>query len=122
MKKPDQFDPATLSLPVVTRRAVLPRRSPPRHGPKEWFLKGPVPWPWIEGAYRRSGSALMLGLILWREAGRRRTSVVPLNLSRLGMPRSTAQWALRALEQAGLVEVGHRHGRPPVVTLRSAPG
>jgi hypothetical protein len=30
------------------------------------FLKGPVPWPWIVAAAALPGSALIVGLSLWR--------------------------------------------------------
>jgi hypothetical protein len=67
------------------------------------------------------GKALAVGLVAWREAGCRNECTVPVNLSALRMPRRTAQRALQALEAAGLVAVEHRDGRPPLVTLNSAP-
>lgn len=116
----DPFDPATLALP----EGVAPTRKskrPPRHRRGEMFLKGPIPWQWLRQASRLPGEALWVGLSAWREAGCRKARVVPLNLSRLGVPRRTAQRALQTLQQAGLVAVEHRHGRPALVTLQDAP-
>src|SRR6516164_7017077 len=75
----------------------------PRHGKGEWFLKGPVPWTWLEVAARQPGKALALGLSIWRELGRRGGGQpVKLSLQRagLGMNAQSARRALRALEKA----------------------
>ena len=95
-------------------------RQPPRHQPGQKFLKGPIPWPWIELAGTLPEKALAIGLAVWREAGCRNEGTVPLNLSNQRIPRRTAQRALQALASAGLVSVHHREGRPPFVTLLSA--
>lgn len=92
--------------------------KPPRHKPGEHFLKGPIPWRWLERAGELPGKALVVALVVWREAGCRNAATVPLNLSGLRVPRRTAQRALRTLELSGLVAVEHRNGRPPLVTLR----
>ncbi|MDY3563490.1 hypothetical protein R5W23_005101 [Gemmata sp. JC673] len=114
----DPFDLSKLREPSESER---PRARPPRHRPWEKFLKGPVPWRWIEAAARLPGQALAVGLVAWYEAGCRKCAAVPLNLSRLVVPRRTAHRGLCALERAGLVSVDRRKGRPPVVTLLPAP-
>jgi hypothetical protein len=120
----DPFDPASLRLPPGAV-APTPRKQarPPRHRPGEWFLRGPVPWPWLEAAARLPGKALALSLCLWREAGRRRCRTVKLCLSRVGLGVSAyaARRALRALEAAGLVTVLRLPGRGLEVTLLEAP-
>lgn len=63
----------------------------------------------------------MVGLAVWKEAGCVNERTVPFNLSRLGIPRRTAQRALESLAEAGLVGVEHRIGRPTLVTLKPAP-
>lgn len=114
----DPFDLSKLTeCPVPDR----PRKRPPRHRPGEKFLKGPVPWRWIECAARLPGNALVVGLAAWREAGCRKCATVPLNLSRLVVPRKTAQRGLAELVRAGLVSVDRRKGRPALVTLLPAP-
>jgi hypothetical protein len=121
---PDPFDPASLALPGGAAPPAPPKpASPPRHRPGEWFLRGPVPWPWLEIAARLPGKALALALCLWREAGRRRRRTVPLSLTRagLGVNEQAARRALRSLETAGLVEVLRRPGRGLEVSLLEAP-
>lgn len=113
----DPFDPARLALPpgnCPSRGKRLPRA---RRG--EWFLKGPVPWPWIEAAAGLPGQALYVGLVAWREPGSRHSLSVPVNLSRLKMGRGAAARGLKALETAGLVSVEYRAGRPTLVTILS---
>ena len=116
----DPFTPARLE-PAPADIPTGREKRPPRHKPGEKFLKGPVPWRWVEAAGLLPGKALAVGLVAWREAGCRNERTVPVNLSALGMPRRTAQRALRALEDAGLVAVEHRDGRPPLVTLNDLP-
>ncbi len=114
----DPFDLSKLTAPPAPVRA---RTRPPRHRPGEKFLKGPVPWRWIETAAGLPGKALAVGLAAWHEAGCRKCSTVPLNLSRLAVPRRTAHRGLCELARVGLVSVDRRKGRPPLVTLLPAP-
>ena len=114
------FDSSRLE-PAPTDIPTGREKHPPRHGPGEKFLKGPIPWRWLEAAAQLPGAALAVGLVVWREAGCRNERTVPLNLSALWMPRRTAQRALQALVGAGLVSVTHRDGRPPLVTLNDTP-
>ncbi len=116
----DPFDPARLT-PAPAAVPTGWEKRPPRHKPGEKFLKGPIPWRWVEAASRLPGKALAVGLVVWREAGCRGERTVPLNVSALAVPRRTAQRGLTELERAGLVSVDRRRGRPPLVTLLDAP-
>lgn len=116
----DPFDTSRIA-PAPAHIPTNADKRPPRHGPGERFLKGPIPWRWLELAGALPGQALMVGLAVWKEAGCVNERTVPLNLSRLGIPRRTAQRALDALAEAGLVGVEHRKGRPTLVTLNPAP-
>jgi hypothetical protein len=67
----------------------------------------------------------MVGLLLWHVAGLRGRRRVTLTLSRAareGIPRRTAQRALRALQAAGLVLIRHKPGKGLLVTLLDPPG
>jgi hypothetical protein len=112
---PSRLEPAPAGIPTGREG------RPPRHGPGERFLKGPIPWRWLELAAGLPGKALAVGLAVWREVGCRNQRTVPLNLSAQRIPRRTAQRALQALAAAGLVSVTHRQGRPPLVTLNDPP-
>ncbi|MBY0459213.1 MAG: hypothetical protein K2V38_17930 [Gemmataceae bacterium] len=112
---PSRLEPAPEDIPTgVDRR-------PPRHALGEKFLRGPIPWAWLERAGLLPGKALVVGLAIWREAGIHKERTVPLNLSNLSIPRRTAHRALKELVRARLVSVGHRDGRPPLITLQDAP-
>jgi hypothetical protein len=126
MPLPDPFDPDALrlsnaNLDIVRRR--VPSR-PPRHRPGGKFLRGPVPWDWLQQAARLPGSALHAGLLLWFEAGCRRNRTVPINLTRAAEFRlspDTMSRAVRQLETAGLVSVQRPPGRCLRVTILDAP-
>ncbi len=77
---------------------------------RERFLKGPVPWSWLERAMKLPGRALHVGIWVWFYAGMVKDGHVPLNLSRLGFDRSAASRGLAALEKAGLLVVTRRPG------------
>ena len=111
----NRLTPAPESIPTGQEHL------PPRHGPGEKFLKGPIPWDWLLPAMALPGKALAVGLVIWREAGCRNARTVPVNLSHMAIPRRTAQRGLQALLTAGLVSVQHRDGRPTLVTLLNNP-
>jgi hypothetical protein len=47
---------------------IRPSSRPPRHQPGKPFLKGPIPWIWLEQAGRPPGKAFAAGLVLWQKA------------------------------------------------------
>ena len=89
------------------------------------FLKGPIPWSWIATAAALPGQALLVGLCVWRLVGATKRDTFSFgnsDLKPLGIDRATKSRALRALEQAGLIELAHQPGRFPKVTvLRARP-
>jgi len=123
MTPDDPFDPCNLALPpTVGARVAHPRRGAPRPRNREPFLKGPVPWRWLEAAARLPGQALQVGLQLWFEAGcknRRTVRVTHDRLMRLGMSRSTAHRGLKQLADAGLIAMSGRPGRACEITIRA---
>ena len=121
----DPFDPARLRLNgTIAADLARPFAStkPPRHRPGELFLKGPIPWRWLEQAARLPGKALSVSLVLWREAGRRRRRTIPISLASvgLGLSKWAARRALRQLDGAGLVSVRHLPGKSLQVTINDA--
>jgi hypothetical protein len=101
-----------------------PSKTPPRHKTGEWFLKGPIPWRWLETAMGLPGKTLHVALLLWREAGCRKNRTVKLCL-RGSLPHGLNQWsarrAIRNLEASGLVNVVRRPGHGLEVTLLDYP-
>ena len=85
------------------------------------FLKGPIPWDWLERAAVLPGKALAVGLCLWRLAGLKDNNTVWLTndeAATLGVDRYAKSRALRQLQLAGLVDLEHRRGRIPQVTIK----
>jgi DNA-binding transcriptional ArsR family regulator len=92
----------------------------PRHKARELFLKGPIPWRWVQAAARLPGHALAVGLALWHLIGLRKCHMVRLSPSKprsLGLSPRVARRGLKALERAGLLAVDRHRGRSPDVTV-----
>src|SRR5262245_56354371 len=119
MEPLDPFDPEALQEEETAAASL----RLPRHRPGEWFLRGPVPWTWLQVAAQLPGQALALSLCLWREGGRSDRRTVKLCLSRvgLGISEGAARRALRAMEKAGLVTVKRLPGKGLEVTLLDVP-
>jgi hypothetical protein len=112
---------AEIDLEALQKR---PPTKPPRRRRGEPFLKGPIPWRWLEAAMRLPGRALHVGVLLWKEAGCRKSRTVRLRLTvgpDYGIHPDTLKRGLRALRQSALVTVRHRPGRALEVTLLDAP-
>lgn len=98
--------------PQSTRRTTTRRHY-------DKFLRGPVPWSWLERASALGGKALHVGLALWQLKGMTDGWTVRLSLSSLnmGFDRSSASRGLAALARAGLIRVERAPGRISVVTI-----
>lgn len=100
------------------------RRPPPRPRQRERFLKGPIPWPWLERAGALPGKALHVAIRLWFEVGLTRSSKVSISMTgmtKMGGSRFAASRGLAALEGAGLVSVVRHAGRKPQVVMLETP-
>ena len=118
----EEFDVDRLRLDTSLFPTPLARsvRSVPRHRQGERFLRGPVPWAWLEAAARQPGKTLHVGVVLWLLVGMKRSACVTLNLSRLGalgVSRYAASRGLKALRAARLVKFEGRLGRVARVTV-----
>jgi hypothetical protein len=114
----DAFDPQKLACSREVKR--LPKVKPPRPGPGDKFLKGPIPWSWLSKGASLKGQALHVGIALWLLAGIKRSQSVRLSnsvLEDLGVSRFSGYRALHTLESAGLISVDRHAGRNPVVTI-----
>jgi hypothetical protein len=97
---------------------------PPRQRLREPFLKGPIPWAWLDRAGQLPGKALATGLVVWRQAGLRRAKTIHLCLAQLcelGLNEDSARRGIRALERARLISVGRRPGRGLDITINDIP-
>lgn len=110
-------------LPSMTA-PVTSRKRPPRHQQGERFLKGPIPWTWLEQAGRLPGKALHVALSLWQEAGFNKSRTVRFRLTRMaamGIGPQAARRGLRNLELARLVTVRQKPGQSLEVTILDSP-
>src|SRR4051794_10751730 len=109
------FDPHHLMLLPSMKGVPEPSsKQPPRHGPGEKFIKGPVPWNWIRRAAPLRGRAMAVAMLIWREAGIQRTRCPKLCLgwaAELGVNRQAARRGLGFLENADLIRIERKNGR-----------
>ena len=122
--EPFDVDELRLSGASLNGIAELVSRKPPRHRTGDKFLKGPIPWNWIQQAARLPGSALHVGVLLWFEAGCRKSRTFPISLARAGefqLHSDTMKRCLWKLEAAKLVSIRRPPGRSLQVTILDAP-
>jgi hypothetical protein len=97
----------------------------PRYQSGQLFVKEPIPLPWLCAASQQPGRALSVGIAIWFLAGCTGKATVSLGneLCRsFGVDRFAKRRGLDALSSVGLIEVQHRRGRNPLVTLRNGFG
>jgi hypothetical protein len=114
------FDVESYRLPPSATAPPRPSKRPPRHQAGEPFLRGPIPWAWLDRAGRQTGRALAVGLVLWQRSGvtgNRTVRLCQSSLSDLGLNEATTRRGLRALEAAGLVAIQRLPGRGLDVTI-----
>jgi len=106
-------------------RARSGGRSPA--GQRDWvggeFLRGPVPLAWLGRACALPGGKVLgTALAIWFLAGLRRCKdhlkLTNAILRRFAVVERTAKYrSLRALEEAGLIQVEREGGKNPIVTI-----
>jgi hypothetical protein len=120
----DPLDLDRFRLPAGLTAPAKPSRHPPRHRNGEKFLKGPIPWTWLETAMAMPGKSLAVALVLWREAGCRNNRTVRLCLRGAlppGLNRWSARRGLQQLKAAGLAAIASKPGRCLEVTILESP-
>jgi DNA-binding transcriptional ArsR family regulator len=101
--------PAGGGLPIARDPTSL-------HRPK----KGQMFSDWLSAAARLPGKSFHVAVALREAAERNQSGVVSLSntaVQHLGLDRSAKYRALAWLEQAGLIAVKRKLGRPPIITL-----
>ena len=96
------------------RSSVTTKGVKQRQRVRGQFLKGPIPWNWITCAMRLPGKALHVAVVLWQEAGFRKSRNVKFRMSkigRVGFTRWTARRALVILEEAKLIKIDRKPGQ-----------
>jgi hypothetical protein len=118
------IDPARFQIPPEMIGDLTGPPELPRHGPRETFLRGPIPYRWLAEASRLPGSGFAVAMGVWYLARRFRRDPrvsVPELAALLGLGRTTTKTALRAATTAGLIAVRRDPGRKLVLSLREIP-
>jgi hypothetical protein len=108
------------SIPVrkIDLEVASQRRQPET---TEYFLKGPIPLPWLEAAAKLPGKAYVLGNILWWHHGMSQGSSIKVtkrSLERFAISEDAYRDGLQRLEDAGLVSVLRRPGQRAEVRIK----
>jgi hypothetical protein len=94
----------------------------PRPQGKEKFLKGPIPWWWLERLAEVGGRSktFIVGIGIWQVAEMRKSNefkMQPGIYKDLGVSSSSFHRALRLLKQGGLIDYSVRSGRSPNIEI-----
>ena len=87
------------------------------------FLKGPIPFDWLQKANSLGGSTGIVATGLWFYVGLSgsKSFKIDSKLDRFtGVSRQTRQSALQKLEAAGLIKHWNHHGRYPLIEVLTA--
>jgi hypothetical protein len=99
---------------------LRPKTTIPKHHPGEKFVRGPIPFDWLQPALALGGKAGNLAWAIWFRAGIERQNPIKLTgrtLRDFHISPRAARRLLRDFEKAGLVQVDQKRGRGPMVTL-----
>ena len=103
-----------------TRQEILIKPKPT----SRLFIKGPIPFDWLQKANSLGGSTGAVAIGLWFYVGINGSKYfkVDSKLDRFtGVSRQTRQSALQRLQSAGLIKYWNRHGGYPSVEVIAAP-
>ena len=116
MGYPSDNIPSKLSEQTCKRRAASAARR------RKEFLRGPIPMSWLKrAASLRGRSPLAVAIALWWMVGITGSKKVKLTkgmLDRVGLNRKAGYRGSKALEIAGLIDVGRLPGRRAIVRIK----
>ena len=87
---------------------------------KVYFLRGPIPLPWLQRAASLPGKAYTLGSILWWFKGMNPTKPIKVttkSLRNFSLSESAYLDGLKRLEEAGLVSVTRNKGQRALIEI-----
>ena len=97
------------------------------------YVRGPLPLKWFQRASTISRTAVVVGMIIWRDAyqkklwgydSQKKTSghikVTNQNCMKWGVCGNSKNTALRLMEKAGLIRLDTKRGRSPIVQIIDA--
>lgn len=87
------------------------------------YLRGPIPWAWLQKASLEGHSALFTGLAIWHLRALNKSTTFKASLGQLrkwtGLSEKSTRHGLHRLEQAQLVSVDRANGQSPNITLNA---
>jgi hypothetical protein len=111
-------------LGLYTQELKPPSMPKPQSKTARLFLKGPIPFTWLQKANSLGGSTGIVATGLWFYVGINSSKYFKVD-SKLdqftGVTRQTRQHALQKLEIAGLVKISNPKGSYPYVEILGAP-
>jgi hypothetical protein len=84
------------------------------------FVKGPIPWSWLEKAAHVDSMALSTAWIIWfyyGVTGKRIFKFSNAHLETFNISRQAKSRVLKKLEAAGLIKITKAVGRSPIVEI-----
>lgn len=90
-------------------------------GKSQPYLRGPIPWEWLQRATELGGGALATGLAIWHLRALNGSHRFNASLRRLrnwsGLTERSTRTGLHRLEGAELVKVFRAAGKSPEITI-----
>jgi hypothetical protein len=121
---PGEIRPEDFAIPVVlpsSKSTPKIRKSRRKVGE---FLRGPIPWPWIQAAFESRGSSLFVALAIRHFSdlmGKRTIRISQVDLGGGIVCRNAVSHALSFLESRGLIQVDREPGRLLAITVKELP-
>lgn len=104
----------------IPTKIVTPGTGPVAKPAKVYFLRGPIPLPWLKRAALQPGKAYTLGTILWWFKGMnpaKPIKVTTKSLKYFSLSEDAYRDGLKRLEEAGLVSVKRKNGQRALIEI-----
>ena len=104
----------------IPTKIVTPGTAPVTKTATVYFLRGPIPLPWLKRAASLPGKAYTLGSILWWFEGMNPTKPIKVttkSLRNFSLSESAYLDGLKRLEEAGLVSVTRNKGQRALIEI-----
>ena len=104
----------------IPTKIVTPGTAPVTKTATVYFLRGPIPLPWLKRSASLPGKAYTLGTILWWFKGMNPTKPIKVTAKSLrdfSVSEDAYRDGLKRLEKAGLVSVARKKGQRALIEI-----
>jgi hypothetical protein len=115
------YDPALGPLKKITFNPS--RGTHIESAPQERFIRGPIPYEWMQRANSLPGKTGYVGLALWFLVGVKKSYTIKVTrecMDLAGLCRQSFRTGLTHLATAGLITLECKSGCRPLVTIQTA--